>query len=223
MDIGKALTYPQQDPNWLKKFVIAALLYLVPVAGPLLVAGYSLEITRRVIENNPQLLPEWGDWGTLFKKGLNVFVVGLVYALPIILLALCSAIPSIGLSLTSSSDSGSAGTLGSIAGIASACLGCLMLLYAIFMGVVLPAALGQVAVTGQLGAAFRFGEVLALVRSKLATYFIVMLISALAVGLLTSLGTAVCGIGAAFGAAYGLLISAHLYGQAYLAPAASAS
>jgi Protein of unknown function (DUF4013) len=219
MDIGKALTYPQQDPNWLKKFVIAGLLYFVPIAGQLLVAGYALEITRRVIENDPQLLPEWGDWGALFKKGLNVFVVGLVYALPIILLALCSTVPSIVIGAMSSSDNGNAAALGSVAGIVSICLSFLILIYAIFLGVMLPAALGRVAATGQLSPAFRFGEVLALVRSKLATYFIVMLVSGLTLSVLSSVGTALCGIGVAFGAAYGLWISAYLHGQAYLAPA----
>ena len=222
MDIGKALTYPQQDPDWLKKFIIAGALYLVPIVGQLLVAGYALEITRRVIENNPRLMPEWGDWGTLFRKGLNVFVVGLVYALPIILLALCSWVPSFALGFTSSSDNSNAGILGTVAGIVGICFGLLILVYAIFLGVTVPAALGRVAATGELGAAFRFGEVVALVRSKLTTYLIVMLVSGLAASVLASLGTIVCFIGVAFGAAYALLIAAHLHGQAYLAPATAA-
>jgi hypothetical protein len=221
MEYGKAFTYPQQDPNWIKKFVIGGLLYFVPVVGQLLVAGYGLEITRRVIENDPQLLPEWTDWGNLFKKGLYVLVVGLVYALPILLIGLCLGAPmGIAIStLGSSSSSDNSGTLGTVISVAYACMSCLIFLYAIFMGVVLPAAMGRVAATGQLGAAFKFGEVIALVRSKLGIYFIVMLVSALAIGLLSSLGSVACGIGAAFGAAYGLLVSAYLHGQAYLAPA----
>ena len=95
MDYTKAFTYPQQDADWLKKFLIAGALNLVPVVGWLLVVGYMLEVTRRVVEHNSQLLPEWRDWGNLFKKGLYVAVIGLVYALPIIVLALCSAIPNV--------------------------------------------------------------------------------------------------------------------------------
>jgi hypothetical protein len=220
MEYGKAFTYPQQDPNWLKKFVIAALLFFVPVAGQLLVAGYALEITRRVIENNPQVMPEWTNWGALFKKGLYVVVVGLVYALPVILLAMCSSLPSVALSVgNASSDSNTLNAMGTVAMVVSACFGCLVLLYAIFMGVTIPAALGRVAATDQLGAAFKFGEVIALVRSKLGVYFIVMLISALTLSVLSSLGSVACGIGLVFGAAYGQLVSAHLHGQAYLAPA----
>ncbi len=222
MDIAKAFTYPQQDPDWLKKFIIAGALYLVPIVGQLLVAGYALEITRRVIENNPRLMPEWGDWGALFRKGLNVFVVGLVYALPVILLALCAWVPSFALGLTSSSDNSNAGILGAVAGIVGICFGLLILVYAIFLGVTVPAALGRVAATGELGSAFRFGEVVALVRSKLTTYLIVMLVSGLAASVLASLGTIACFIGAAFGAAYAMLVSAHLHGQAYLAPATAA-
>jgi hypothetical protein len=218
MEYGKAFTYLQQDANWIKKFVIASLLYLVPVVGQLLVAGYALEITRRVIQNDPQVLPEWTDWGTLFKKGLYALVVGLVYALPILLIGLCLGAP-MGIAI-STMDQNNSSTLGSVIGIGYACMSCLILLYAIFLGVMIPAALGRVAATEQLGAAFKFGEVLALVRSKLGVYFIVMLVSALTLSVLSSLGTIACGIGAVFGAAYGLLVGAHLHGQAYLAPAA---
>ena len=218
MEYGKAFTYVQQDANWIKKFVVAGLLYFVPIAGQLLVAGYALEITRRVIENNPEVLPEWGDWGTLFKKGLNVLVVGLVYALPLILIGLCLGAP-LGVAISSMSDSGSGDGLVGVIGIAYSCLSCVILLYALFMGVMLPAALGRVAATDQLGAAFKFGEVLALVRSKLLVYVVVMLVASLAASLLASLGSIVCGIGVVFGAAYGQLVAAHLYGQAYQAPA----
>jgi hypothetical protein len=224
MDYTKAFTFPQQDSNWLKKFLIAGALNIVPVVGSLLVAGYMLEVTRRVVENNAQVLPEWGDWGNLFKKGLYVWVVALVYALPIIVLAICSSAPQIAISVMASSNNGSASSaagMGTAVAIISGCFSCLILLYAIFMGMVLPAALGKVAATDQLGAAFRFGEVIALVRAKPAVYLIVMLISAVAASLLSSIGTILCVVGLFFGVAYAQLVGAYLYGQAYLTATAA--
>jgi hypothetical protein len=217
MDYGKAFTYPQQDPDWLKKFLIAGALYFVPVVGQLFVAGYGLEITRRVIENNPQVLPEWTDFGMLIKKGLYALVVGLVYALPVILLSVCAQIPNIALSLDTSGSNTE--VLATVSMVVAGCLSCLIFIYAIFMGMVMPAALARVAATDQLGAAFKFGEVIGLVRSKPAVYFIVMLVSSLALSLLASVGLILCFVGIVFGAAYGVFVSSHLNGQAYLAPA----
>ena len=58
MDYGKAFTFPQLDADWIKKWAIAGGLSLIPIIGPIMVMGYALEITRRVITDNPQLLPE---------------------------------------------------------------------------------------------------------------------------------------------------------------------
>jgi len=220
MDYTKAFTYPQQDADWLKKFLIAGALNLVPVVGWLLVVGYMLEVTRRVVEHNSQLLPEWRDWGNLFKKGLYVAVIGLVYALPIIVLALCSAIPNVAYAFMLRNGNDAAAGLAPVRAIASSCFGCLTLVYAIFLGMTLPAALGKVAATDQLGSAFRFGEVIALVRAKPAVYLIIMLLSAVAASLLSSVGSIVCLVGAAWGSAYAGLIGAYLDGEAYLTASA---
>jgi hypothetical protein len=216
MDYSKAFTFPQQDADWLKKFLIAGALNLIPVVGTLLVAGYMLEVTGRVVENNAELLPAWGDWGNLFKKGLYVLVIALVYALPIIVLAVCSAIPNVAYSVMSRNGSSAAAGLAPVRVIVSSCFGCLVLLYAIFLGMTLPAALGKVAATDQLGAAFRFREVIALVRAKPAVYLTIMLLSAVAASLLSFVGFILCFIPLSWGAAYAALIAAWLDGKAYL-------
>ena len=100
VDYGKAFTFPQEDPAWIKKVAIAGVIMLVafiPVVGwliGLLLTGYSLEITRRVIAGEQPILPEWTDFGALLKKGLFVLVVGLVYALPLIVVGACAGLPS---------------------------------------------------------------------------------------------------------------------------------
>ena len=214
VDYGRAFTYPQEDPDWIKKVAIAGVVTLIPVVGGLLLWGYMIEIARRVIAGESPVLPEWSDFGGFLKKGFFYFVVGLVYSLPLIVLLACLGLPYLGVAFAGNNQD-TANTLASIASVVSFCFGCLAAIYALGVAVVMPAATGRLAVTGEIAPALRFGEVIALVRARPAIYIIVMLVSALAISVLTSLGSIVCGIGAIFGAAYGAIVAGHLYGQTY--------
>ena len=211
MDYGKAFTYPQQDAEWLKKWGIAALLMLVPVIGWVMVAGYALEITRRVITENPQTLPAWDDFGEIAKKGVYAVIIGIVYNLPVFVLGICASIPN-AMATAGMDGSDSAQTMASLFMFVSVCCSCLIFLLSIITGIIVPAALGKVAATNDLAAGFRIGEVVALVRAQPAVYFIVMLIGfALGLGGLV-VGLLCCSF---ITLSYVTLINAHLTGQAY--------
>jgi hypothetical protein len=213
MEYGKAFTFPQQDPDWVKKWGIAGAISLIPIIGQLLVAGYGVEITRRVINDEPHPLPDWSDFGGFLRKGFGVLVVALVYMLPLIVIAICAAVPAaIFGAMQGNSNSDTAGQIG---GLIGACLGCFGVVYGLVAGLVLQAALGRYAATDRIGAALRVGEVFGMVRAKPGMYLIVLLLSALAQSLLTSLGSIACVIGALWGGAYAAFIAAHLIGQAY--------
>ena len=203
MEYGKAFTFPQEDKDWIKKVAIAGVVTLIPVVGGILLSGYVLEITRRVIAGEAQVLPEWSDFGGLLKKGLFYFVVALVYAIPLILLFACVGLSFAGAGLAANGDVDTAQTVGTIANVVAACFGCMAAIYALLMSVVLPAAIGKLAVTGEIGPALRVGEVFALVRAKPGVFIVVMLVSGLAISILASIGSIACGIGAIFGVAYG--------------------
>ena len=218
MEYGKAFTYPQEDQNWIVKLLIVSFIPLVPIIGGFISLGYAIEITRRVIRGETPTLPEWSDFGDFLKKGFLAFVVALAYLLPLIILAVCASIPQVALS---SADDGS-GNLAAIGGLIGVCFGCLAALYGIVVGIALPAAFGKLAVTGELGAALRISEVVALVRTKPAVFLIIMLISSLVGSLLASIGSVLCFIGAFVGAGYAQLVAAHLWGQAYRVASAEA-
>lgn len=224
MDYGKAFTFPQLDADWIKKWAIAGGLSLIPIIGPIMVMGYALEITRRVITDNPQLLPEWADFGGIAKQGAYAFVTVLVYNIPTFIFVACAQLPNALLpAILASADSDTADML---VGASSAfmfltvCCSCLLFIYAILAGLVVPAALGRVAATGELGAAFRIQEVMALVRAQPAVYLIIMLIGAVAMSIAATVGVILCVIGSAFTTAYVALVNAHLVGQAYRAASA---
>lgn len=216
MDIGKSFTFVFEDEDWIVKILIAAAIALVGVLFswllliPLilafaLLAGYGVEITRRVIHGSARVLPEWDNWGNLIADGLKALVVVVVYALPIIVMGLCLAIPL--------------GVIGeeseSLSTVLGLCLGCVNLLWAIAMSLLLPAALAMWVADDDLSAAFRFGEVFALVRDNVSTYLIAFLMSWVA-NFVGELGSIVCGIGWLVTFPYSIMVTGHLYGQAYL-------
>lgn len=91
------LQFPFTDQDWKRKMVPALLLgmggLLIPVLGwPLLwlIQGYGMRIMRRTIEGAAPSLPEWDDWGQLFKDGLRAVVINVVYMVPVGLLMLAA-------------------------------------------------------------------------------------------------------------------------------------
>jgi hypothetical protein len=215
MDIGKAFGFVFEDENWIVKLLIAAAILAVGILFswllliPLIVAvallgGYGVEITRRVIRGLAPALPEWDDWGALLVDGIKVWVIGIVYALPAIILSACVGI----MAAIAGEDSG--------AGVAiSLCGSFFGFLWAIAMSLLMPAAIAFFAAEDDLGAAFRFGDVFALVRDNIATYLVTFVMSWVA-SLVGGLGSLVCGVGWLFTAPYGAFVTSHLYGQAYL-------
>lgn len=210
MDFGKAFAFQFDDPDWLKKIGIGALLLLIPLLGWLWIAGWSLEITKRVIRKDPAPLADWDDFGGYLVRGFQVFIIGFVYALPIILLSTCISIlfPSV-FNSGGSGDDVSAGIW-----VVVACVNCLSLLYGILLAFVIPAALGNFADSEQFGAAFRFGEVFGLVRAAPMAYLLVLVGNLLA-GIIAMFGLILCFIGVVITNAYAQSVIGHLNGQAY--------
>jgi hypothetical protein len=210
MEFGRAFSFITQDAKWLQKVGIAALVMLIPIVGGIVVFGWALEITRRVINNDPEPLPDWNDFGSLLSKGFQAFVVNFVYSLPIILISACSnVLVTLGTSGNSDSD-----TITYVLMAVSVCIGCFSLIYGILIGLLIPAAMGNLAASGQLSAGFRFGEVIGLVRAAPGAYAMVLL-GAIVGGIVASFGVIACFIGIFFTAALAMAFNAHLWGQAY--------
>lgn len=208
MDFGKAFTFVFDDPDWIKKVGIAALLLLIPILGTLMLGGWAFHLTRNVIRREENPMPDWSDFGDILVKGLQVFVIGFAYALPIILISACG-----GGAIALFQD-GSDETLMSVLSIVNICISCFSMIYGILLAVLVPAALGNFAAKDDFGAAFRFSEVFGLVRTAPGPYLLVLL-GGMVAGLISMLGLIVCIIGVFFTAAYAMAVNGHLYGQAY--------
>jgi hypothetical protein len=83
MEIGKALSESleyAQDAVW-GKWVRWILLIVSSIIFPLIL-GYELEVYR-----GKKPAPELENWGKLFMDGLKLFVIQLIYAIPVIIVA----------------------------------------------------------------------------------------------------------------------------------------
>jgi len=82
VDFVKALKRPFQDS---KKLVIGSILGIIPIVN-FTVIGYTLASTGISKENRGRDgLPEWGNYGDLFKKGLMAAIIGIILFLPAVL------------------------------------------------------------------------------------------------------------------------------------------
>jgi large-conductance mechanosensitive channel len=208
MEFGKSFTYVFEDDDWVMKLLLAAVIVFIPIIGPLAVAGWGVEITKRAIQKDPEQLPGWGDFINYLIKGLVVILIGFVYMLPVIIVQVCSnSVFFFG------QESGEEGLM-IIGNFLMACFGCLTFIYSILAVFFIAAAIGRYADTGEFGSAFQFGKVFATVKAAPAPYLMVLVGGFLA-GMIAFVGLIACIVGVFLTIAYANAINAHLFGQAY--------
>jgi hypothetical protein len=182
--------------------------------GQFVALGWMLEIAKRVINNDPNPLPGWDNFSELLVKGLKAWVVGIVYAIPILVILLPIIVASF-LMTGSGSFNQSDQTTMIILSILGFCVGTLAFIYSIFIAIASPASYGKLAVTDSIGEALKFGEIFGMIRRSFSPYLMV-LVGALCVGFIAPLGLILCAVGVLLTLIYGQAIMGHLIGQAYV-------
>ncbi len=184
MDVGRSFTYMLQQPGGVGKLVIGGLLLFVPIFGWAVVAGYMIRTLRKVAAGDDSL-PEWTDWGGLFVTGLLVWVGGLIYEAPGLIV-------------------GRFGTGGAL----------LQSLWGIVVFIVLPAALMRFAATDNIGAFFDFSEIIAFIQANASNYILAVVL-ALVASVLAMFGLILLIVGVVFTIFWASLVTAHLYGSVW--------
>jgi hypothetical protein len=209
LDFGSALTYQFRDARWTQKFLLAALLSLIPILGQVFVFGWALGITRRVIEQKPDLLPEL-DLTADLVRGIKGWGLTLIYALPALVVALPLGI-GVGVLFVSHTSQATP-----FWGLLILCLMVGVIAYSLLLVFVLPASYALFIVQSEhFAAGLDFKRVYRLIRGGPVAYFMVF-IGGIVCGLITFLGLAGCIIGVIVTSTYSMTVIAHLYGQAYL-------
>lgn len=207
MDLGKAFSYVFDDEQWVSSILIGGLIFFIPIIGQLALLGYMLEAARNVAAGNPRPLPQWNNFGEKLSLGFGGFVVALVYSLPFILVTLALiCFPVLAAISARSEEAAAVRVLGSLG-----CIIPLIIVLSIVIQPVLLAALVRYLQTGSLSEAFRFAEVITMVRADLGSWVVLWLLSLLC-GFIASLGSAVV-IGIIFTYPYSQAVFGHLMGQ----------
>ncbi len=227
MNLEKALTYPFKDKQWASKIGMGALISIIPILN-FAWLGYIVELIRQVIKGDDLPLPGWDDLGKKFMDGLILFLAGLVYALPAILLIggmLVIWLPAIlaGGNYTQDLTNAFIAT-GSVISLS---LICILILYGLALSIVFPAIYVEYALKGTFASCFDFKDIFARIKKNAGTFFTAWGVF-LGISIGTSLAAGIVGtligwipclgqliaflVGLAAGL-YAQLVYAHLFGQ----------
>jgi len=149
MEIGKGLSGSleyAQEAVW-GRWVRWILLIVSTIIFPLIL-GYELEVYR-----GKKPAPELENWGKLFIDGLKLFVVQLIYAIPVIIVAVIFIGTGVILAVSGSPNAMMAAAGSIIVGLI------LTLIVAIVIGLVEMMGVVRFARTGRMGEAFNFGAI----------------------------------------------------------------
>ena len=172
MDVGKSIGYVFEDKNWTNKLLIGMLVSIVPIINFALL-GWVIDIMRNVSRREPLPLPEWSDFGDKFVKGAILFVVGLIYSLP----ALIITCPLLFVPFTRG-DFGRDGqqALGSLIVGTALLFTCAIAIYALLLSFLMPAIYLNFARKGTFSACFELGAIWRIMSKNLGDYIVAWLI-----------------------------------------------
>ncbi|HEY6559713.1 MAG TPA: DUF4013 domain-containing protein [Polyangiaceae bacterium] len=203
-----------ESPDWKTNLLFAMVLSLIPIAGPLALSGWMAETHQRLVRRHPQPMPkfDFGDFVHYLGRGVPVFLVGLVAALPIgigfgvviVAAALAGVLAGAGTQVDS---------LVMIAVWIAA--GFCSLVCWLVMSVLLNAAQTRAELTEDFGQALNLGKVWAYARATWATVLVKNLIFALVAFGILVIGMLLCYIGLYPAIAVIQMAAAHLRWQIY--------
>lgn len=227
MDINKSFSFPFEDNQWVSKLGLGAVIAMIPILN-FAWSGYMVELIRNVMNGVREPLPNWDDFGKKFTDGFMLFIAGLVYALPL-LIVICLPLSGMIIPAFMSGNQDLQGVAETIMGASSVlflCLLCVFLVYSLALSVIYPVILVLYAREGTLASCFKFREVFDLIGRNMNTFLTawgVSLLAGFVVGLVAGV-LQVLNIIPCFGqilsflltmatVAYTSVIYSHLFGQ----------
>jgi hypothetical protein len=180
---------------------------LIGVLGFLILGGYSIRLLQNVRDGQEYPLPEWDDWGGDFMRGLKYVVVGIVWALPLIIFSIPLAI---GGAITD--GNGAAQFFGVSILI---CAGCLMFLYGLFVALAAPGFTIAYSTDERINSGLQFTEIYQWTMANVGQVVVAVLVVLLAQAVLGMLGAVliVCLVGPALASLATSIFQHHVYGQ----------
>ena len=237
MDIGRSLTFYTEDPRWKEKLgigigmiLVSTLLsfVLVGVVGFIILMGYSVRLLQNVRDGKTHPLPEWDQWGDDLARGFKLFVVTLIWGIPLFFVMIPTMI---GGAMT---DSGGDGVV-FIGVLLITCGTCLSIIYGLLYAFLTPGITVLFAEDEKIGSGLRVREVWQWSRERVGEVLIVLVLIvavSIAMSIIAPFGIILCGVGLLVTVPASILltylIQYHLFGQLArsgkaLVPAAAAA
>ncbi len=157
--------------------------------------GWSIAISRGVIRGQQDVLPEWSELAAIFIDGLKLFVVVILWFIPLWVLSLIGAFVD---------DS-----------TISLIISCCSILYGIPVGLLMLGAYGLLADEKSFSEVLNPVNSWKIVSANWANTILTAIVAGLASFLGSLVGSILCGIGLLAGIPYGYAAAGHLYGQLY--------
>jgi hypothetical protein len=165
-NLQENLVYMFKDKDWVSKILLGALIGIVPVLN-FATAGYAVQTTRNIRDDQAPPMPGWSsNLGKFFTEGLKLFVIGILYSIPLWILSLI-LIPLF------SSDSGAAVAVGVLIGLVELVVALLLIFW--FQGVIV-----NFANRGTIGSGFEFGAIWGIIQKNMGRMLVTVGVAILA-------------------------------------------
>jgi hypothetical protein len=211
-DLGKAFSAYFKDPQWFSKALIAILWMLLSIVGIgiIVLAGYFVQVTQRVMRKEEIVLPSWSDLGSKIVAGFKLCVVYLVYMIPMLILFL----PVIALAILSGAGD-EADAMPILFSIYIFGITLLLIPYGLAISLFSPIIMYRFAEHERISDAL---DVTAIVREFRGNWQNALVVALIAMGIqsIAGMGIFLLGIGIFFTIFYSYVVSAYLCGVLYL-------
>lgn len=208
IDLVRAFGFVFEDPFWIRKILIGGLFYLLAflLIGIPFVMGYCARMMRNVIRGEARPLPEWDDLGEYFAEGLQLFLVWILFLLPVIVLGVLfigGTVAASGLGLPEE-----------IAGCSAGIFLLIFIPLILISCIIVPVAMTRAVAEQRMGAAFEIGAVLRFIGQNLVNYLIVIVIYLIA-NFVAQFGIILFCVGIVLTSFWSLLITSYALADMY--------
>ena len=175
MDVGQSFRYVFDDKKWVSKLLIGLLVSIVPILN-FAWNGYLVRLLNRVSAREEEPLPEWDEFGDKWVKGLILFVVGLIYAIPVVILVIIAAMGGVAVGTSTGDVQDIVGGIFAGVGILFTCL---ISLYLLGLTFYMPAVYIHFSRKEDFGACFEIGKIIDLIRENIGEYLTAWVVTVL--------------------------------------------
>lgn len=183
-NIEQILTFPFKETESRKNFLIGTLVYfasfIIPILPLIFVMGYTARIMRQVFNSEAPHMPAWDDWESMFKDGLYLFGVRIVYTLPLLIIILPLYFAMMFMPLWLNSNSGSSDALAFLPFLIFGIAMIFIFPISLALGIILPAAEVHTIINSDFAAGFRIREWWQIFRANWVGFLLAYLISMVA-------------------------------------------